>query len=62
MKRWKHNALETGSQLIIASKGLKNKSRKFWVIHSPELLYPGQLACIVNCLILAFRNVPLTIS
>jgi uncharacterized protein (TIRG00374 family) len=59
LKRWRHNAIETGDQLIIASNGLKNKSRKFWVNS-----FAGTFASwtarytIVNCLILAFHNAP----
>ena len=32
LSRWKPNALETGNQLIIASKGLKNKTTRFWFL------------------------------
>lgn len=58
LKRWKRNALETGSQLIIASNGLKNKSRKFW-FNSFAGTFVSWTArySIVNCLILAFHNV-----
>jgi hypothetical protein len=57
LKRWKHNALETGNQLIVASKGLKNKSKKFW-INSFAGTFASWTAryCIVNCLILAFNT------
>ncbi|HLG35764.1 MAG TPA: lysylphosphatidylglycerol synthase transmembrane domain-containing protein [Bacteroidia bacterium] len=57
--RWKLGALETGNQLIIASKGLKNKSPRFWF-----LTFAGTFASwtarytIVNCIILAFQNAP----
>ncbi|HNP47472.1 MAG TPA: flippase-like domain-containing protein, partial [Bacteroidia bacterium] len=59
LRRWKHNALETGNQLVIASKGLKNKSRKFW-FNSFAGTFASWTAryTIVNCLILAFHNVP----
>jgi uncharacterized protein (TIRG00374 family) len=58
LKRWKRNALETGSQLIIASNGLKNKSRKFW-FNSFAGTFVSWTArySIVNCLILAFHSV-----
>ena len=57
--RWKPNALETGSQLIIASKGLKNKSAKFW-FNSFTGTFASWTAryTIVNCLILAFLDAP----
>jgi uncharacterized protein (TIRG00374 family) len=60
LKRWKRNALETGSQLIIASNGLKNKSRKFWIYSfGGTFLSWTARYTIVNCLILAFHNVPI---
>lgn len=58
LRRWKSNALVTGNQLVIASEGLKNKSRGFWFYS-----FLGTFASwtarytIVNCLILAFHNV-----
>jgi glycosyltransferase 2 family protein len=60
LKRWKYNALETGNQLVIASYGLKNKSRRFW-IHSFGGTFVSWTAryTIVNCLLLAFLNVPI---
>ncbi len=59
LSRWKRNALETGNQLIVASDGLKNKSKKFW-INSFAGTFVSWTAryTIVNCLILAFHNVP----
>ena len=59
LRRWKHSALETGNQLVIASKGLKNKTRKFW-FNSFAGTFASWTAryTIVNCLILAFHNVP----
>ncbi len=57
LRRWKRNALETGSQLIIASNGLKNKDRKFWVnSFAGTFLSWTARYCIVNCLILAFHD------
>ena len=57
LRRWKHSALETGNQLVIASKGLKNKQRKFWV-NSFFGTFASWTAryTIVNCLILAFHQ------
>jgi glycosyltransferase 2 family protein len=59
LRRWKHNALETGNQLIIASNGLKNKKRSFWInsFAGTFLSWTARYS-IVNCLILAFHNVP----
>lgn len=60
LRRWKHNALETGNQLIIASNGLKNKNRSFWVNSFAGTFFSWTARyCIVNCLILAFHNVPI---
>jgi glycosyltransferase 2 family protein len=58
LRRWKHGALESGNQLVIASNHLKNKSRKFW-IYSFGGTFVSWTAryTIVNCLILAFHNV-----
>ncbi len=58
LRRWKPGALETGNQLVIASKHLKNKDRRFW-IHSFGGTFVSWTAryTIVNCLILAFHNV-----
>jgi len=59
LKRWKYSALETGNQLVIASQGLKNKNKKFW-INSFAGTFVSWTAryTIVNCLLLAFLNVP----
>lgn len=59
LKRWKYSALETGNQLVIASNGLKNKKRKFW-INSFGGTFVSWTAryTIVNCLLLAFLNIP----
>jgi uncharacterized protein (TIRG00374 family) len=58
LKRWKHNALETGNQLIVASNGLKNKGRSFWFnsFAGTFISWTARYS-IVNCLILAFHNV-----
>ena len=59
LRRWKHSALETGNQLIIASNGLKNKKKSFWInsFAGTFLSWTARYS-IVNCLILAFHNVP----
>lgn len=59
LKRWKPSALETGNQLIIASEGLRNKSRGFWFwSFSGTFVSWTARYTIVNCLILAFHNAP----
>ena len=57
LRRWKHSALETGNQLVIASKGLNNKNRQFW-LYSFFGTFASWTArySIVNCLILAFSQ------
>lgn len=59
LKRWRKGVRETGDQLIIASKGLKNKGRRFW-IESFGGTFVSWTAryTIVNCLVLAFHNTP----
>jgi uncharacterized protein (TIRG00374 family) len=60
LKRWKRSALETGNQLIVASEGLKNKTRKFWInsFGGTFISWTARYS-IVNCLILAFHNIPI---
>ncbi len=59
LNRWRPGVRITGDQLIIASNGLKNKSRRFW-IESFGGTFVSWTAryTIVNCLIMAFSNVP----
>lgn len=56
LRRWKQNALETGNQLVIASKGLNNKSRSFWFksFFGTFASWTARYS-IVNCLLLAFH-------
>ena len=59
LRRWKPGALETGNQLVIASNHLKNKSRKFWFLSFGGTFVSWTARyTIVNCIILAFHNVP----
>ena len=50
---------ETGDQLIIASRGLKNKSRRFWIqsFGGTFISWTARYT-IVNCLVMAFTNAP----
>jgi uncharacterized protein (TIRG00374 family) len=58
LKRWRHGALETGHQLVVASNHLKNKSKKFWIYSFGGTFISWTARyTIVNCLILAFHNV-----
>ena len=59
LNRWRPGVRTTGDQLIIASKGLKNKSRRYW-IESFGGTFVSWTAryTIVNCLVLAFTNAP----
>jgi uncharacterized protein (TIRG00374 family) len=59
INHWRYYALETGNQLIIASRGLRNKSGRFW-IESFAGTFVSWTArySIVNCLIMAFHDVP----
>jgi uncharacterized protein (TIRG00374 family) len=59
LKRWKYSVLQTGNQLVIASHGLKNKSRKFWISSFGGTFVSWTARyTIVNCLLLAFLDVP----
>ncbi|MFM2157065.1 MAG: hypothetical protein RL516_1814 [Bacteroidota bacterium] len=57
LNRWHHNAVETGGQLIIASKGLKNQNSKYWII-TIIATFASWIArfSIVNCIIHAFHG------
>jgi uncharacterized protein (TIRG00374 family) len=57
LKRWHQNAIETGGQLIIASKGLKNQNSKYWII-TIIATFASWIArfSIVNCIIHAFHG------
>jgi len=59
LRRWKTNALLAGNQLVIASEGLKNKSRKFWTYSFMGTFVSWTARyTIVNCIILAFHSAP----
>ena len=57
LNRWHHHAIETGGQLIIASKGLKNQNSKYWII-TIIATFASWIArfSIVNCIIHAFHG------
>jgi uncharacterized protein (TIRG00374 family) len=57
LNRWHQNAIETGGQLIIASKGLKNQDSKYWIITIIST-FASWIArfSIVNCIIHAFHG------
>ena len=57
LNRWHQNAIETGGQLIIASKGLKNQNSRYWIITIIST-FASWIArfSIVNCIIHAFHG------
>jgi uncharacterized protein (TIRG00374 family) len=57
LNRWRPGVRETGDQLIIASKGLKNKSTRFWVesFGGTFVSWTARYT-IVNCLVMAFTS------
>ena len=57
LNRWKTSAHTTGEQLVIASNGLRNKSRKYWYwcIGSTFVSWTARYS-IVNCIIHAFQG------
>lgn len=57
LKRWKEQAIETGDQLVVASNGLKNKDRSYWLwsIGTTFVSWTARYS-IVNCIIHAFHG------
>lgn len=60
LKRWQHNAIETGDQLIIASEGLQNKTFGFWFggLATTFISWTARYT-IVNCILNAFSPMAL---
>lgn len=59
LNRWRYPALETGNQLLIASTGLKNKNRKFWIHSFAGTFFSWTARYVtVNFLIMAVHDVP----
>jgi glycosyltransferase 2 family protein len=57
LKRWQENARTTGEQLIIASQGLQNQSRRYWMITLGATFASWTARySIVNCIIHAFDD------
>jgi len=55
LKRWQENAITTGEQLIIASKGLRNQGKRYWTITLTATFASWTARySIVNCIIHAF--------
>ncbi len=57
LRRWKRQARETGDQLVIASNGLKNKSKKYWMwcLGATFVSWTARYS-IVNCILHAFHG------
>jgi hypothetical protein len=57
LKRWKEQAIETGDQLVVASNGLKNQDRNYWLwsIGTTFVSWTARYS-IVNCIIHAFHG------
>ncbi len=58
LHRWSARAEETGTQLVIASQGLKNKTRGYWLRAGAATFasWSGRLL-VANCIIMAFSHV-----
>ena len=57
LKRWHENALNTGEQLIIASQGLRNQTKRYWTITLTATFASWTARySIVNCIIHAFDD------
>lgn len=55
LRRWQENAKSTGEQLIIASEGLRNQSKRYWIITLTATFASWTARySIVNCIIHAF--------
>jgi uncharacterized protein (TIRG00374 family) len=59
LQRWKPGAIETGEQLLIASKGLKHKNFRYWFLSlgTTFISWTARYS-IVNCLVLAIHPAP----
>jgi len=57
LRRWRYNAIETGAQLMIASKGLKNQGKSYWIwaMGATFVSWTARYS-IVNCVIHAFHG------
>ncbi len=59
LERWRTAAVETGEQLLIASKGLKHKNFNYWFLSLATTFISWTARySIVNCLVLAINNAP----
>ena len=57
LKHWQENAKTTGDQLIIASEGLRNQTRRYWIITLTATFASWTARySIVNCIIHAFDD------
>jgi uncharacterized protein (TIRG00374 family) len=60
LARWRAGAVETGEQLLIASKGLKDKNFKYWFLSMGTTFISWTARySIVNCLVLAINPAPI---
>src|SRR5258705_2199231 len=60
LHRWKAGAVETGEQLLIASKGLQHKNFRYWALSLATTFISWTARySIVNCLVLAINNAPI---
>lgn len=59
LRRWRYSALETGTELVIASRELQNQTLGYW-IKSFAATFASWTArfIIINCIISAFSNIP----
>src|SRR5690554_362592 len=61
LRKWKHNANEYGDQIIEASKELKGKNTRYWVLIGGSTLFIWSCRyLLVNALITAYTSVSLS--
>src|SRR5690554_2015273 len=61
LRKWKHNANEYGDQIIEASKELKGKNSRYWVLIAGSTLFIWSCRyLLVNALITAYTSVTFT--
>ncbi len=60
LRRWRYNAMETGTELVIASRVLKNENLAYWIKSFAATCASWTARfIIINCIISAFTVVPI---
>jgi uncharacterized protein (TIRG00374 family) len=60
LRRWRYNAMETGTELVIASRELKKEHFSYWIkSFAATCMSWTARFIIINCIISAFSNLPI---